>query len=160
MDLIGQLSSQFGIDTSQAEGLAGGLLGAVKDQVAEKVGESEASELAEHVPEMGDWQAKAASLAGGDEGGGGGLMGLAGSAMGALGGGGGVGGFAALLPMLSNMKLDASSLSSLLPMGLEFLKSRLPGGLMGKVAGAIPALSGEEESSGGLGGLVGSLLGK
>lgn len=158
MDLIGQLSSQFGIDASQAEGLAGGLLGAVKDQVADKVGESEAAELAGHIPEMGDWQEKAASLAGGGEEGGGGLMGMASGALGALGGGG-AGGFAALLPMLTSLKLDSSSLSSLLPIGLEFLKSRLPEGLMSKVAGAVPGLSGGDEGGGGgLAGLVGGML--
>ena len=38
MDFIGQLSQQLGVDSNQAQGLAGSLLGLVQGSVKEKLG--------------------------------------------------------------------------------------------------------------------------
>ncbi|MCK6552101.1 hypothetical protein L6R52_40090, partial [Myxococcota bacterium] len=84
MDLIGALVSQVGVDSNQAQALAGGVLGAVKSALADKAGPEAASQLEGAVPELGQWQAKASELVGG----GGGLGGL----LGGSGGSGGLGG--------------------------------------------------------------------
>lgn len=85
MDLIANLTSQFGLDPEKAKGLAGAVLGQIEQGVGQSLGGAEASAFRSQLPELDDWKAKIGALGG--EGGAGGLLG-------ALGGGGGLGGWA------------------------------------------------------------------
>ena len=174
MDLISQLAGTLGVDPSAATALAGGVLGQVKDQLADKEGPEAAEELSAAVPELGDWTGKAKALlgsAGGDDGGGlGGMLG------GALGGGGGgllgaaasaMGGdaakFAALLPLISKLGLNTESLIKVAPIVLSFLGDRISPELLTKVQALIPGADGDKAeggaADGGIGGMIGGLFG-
>lgn len=155
MDLISTLSSQLGIDPQKSEGLAGAVLGLVQKQVAQKLGGANAEALGAQIPELQEWQGKATALglsgAGAEGGGlGGGLLGAAASL---LGGGSGLD-IAAVTQLVSKAGLSSSAVQQLLPIVLQFLKSRLDPGLLSQILGAIPALKG-----GGAGGLMGALGG-
>lgn len=160
MDLIGALTGQLGIDNQKAEGLAGTLLGAIKDQVAEKIGSAEASQIGEAIPELGGWAQKAKES--GEESGGGGLFGAATSA---LGGGGGLLGSLAgggdLLSMVSKFNLKEGAIGIIAPLVMSFLKDRLPAGLLAKLEGGLPIVKAllTSGSGGGGGGIAGALGG-
>nr|BDT32851.1 DUF2780 domain-containing protein [Myxococcus sp. MH1] len=169
MDLIGQLSQQLGVDGTQAQGLAGGLLKLVQGTVKEKLGADTADQLGQAIPEMDTWQ-KAAPAA---EPEGGGLMGALGGLMGGQGGGAGgllgaLGGaaaqgaeVAAVVSLLGRFNLDASKATLVAPLLLDFLKSRLDPALVGKVLSVLPLLTGGGASGGGgLGGLGGLFGGR
>ena len=170
MDLIGQLASQLGVEPSAAQAIAGTVLGGARDQVADKVGETEAAQLGEAVPELPEWQGQASALLGGDSGAGGllgGALGALGSAAGGgdSGGGGLLGGalgtlggaaggndptVAAVAGLLGKLNLSPSAASTVAPLVLGFLESRLPPELVSKIKSAAPVLGG-----GGLGSLLG-----
>lgn len=174
MDLIGEISSKLGVDSQAAQALAGGLLDTAKNQVGEHLGADEANQLEAAIPELEGWRGQAAALMGGEQessggggllggalgaltGGGGGAGGIAGALSGALGGGGSeAGGLAALLPLLGKMDLSPTSLQTLAPLALSFLEERLPDGMADKLKAVLPMLG--AGSSGGIGGMLGSLL--
>ncbi|MFY0574382.1 DUF2780 domain-containing protein [Cystobacter fuscus] len=52
MDLIGQLSQQLGVDSNQAQGLAGSLLKLVQGTVKEKISPEAADQMGQSIPEM------------------------------------------------------------------------------------------------------------
>lgn len=183
MDLIGQLSQQLGVDGTQAQGLAGSLLKLVQGTVKEKLGPEASDQMGRSIPEMDTWQrqAPAAAPQQGEEGGGG-LMGALGGLMGGggQGGGGGGGGMlgalggmasqagevAAVVSLLGRFNIDASKASLVAPLLLNFLKSRLDPGLVGKILAVVPMLAGAgggggntPGGGGGLGGMLGGLMG-
>ena len=86
MDLISALTSQLGIDTDKAQGLAGAALGTLQEQVSQKLGGPDAAAFAGQIPELAQWKDRAAALTGG--GGAGGLLGAASSLLGGAGAGG------------------------------------------------------------------------
>ena len=168
MDLIATLSSQLGLAPNQAEGLAGGLLGKLEEQVSAKLGGADAAALRSGLPELEGWKAKAAALGAG-EGGGGGLGGLLGAAGGLLGGATGLGGsaggldLASLVQLASKVGLSPGAAQSLVPVVLSFLQARLDPALLSRVLSAVPALSklagNKGGSGGGLLGALGGILG-
>jgi hypothetical protein len=186
MDFIGQLSQQLGVDSNQAQGLAGSLLGLVQGTVKEKLGPDAAEQVGQAVPEMQGWQQAAGAAA--PQGGGGGLMGALGGMMGggqgASGGaagmlgalGGALGGAAAqagevagVVALLGRFNIDAGKASLVAPLLLSFLKSRLDPALVGRILSVMPLLAnigggntpggGGSQGGGGLGGMLGGLLG-
>ncbi|WP_369414358.1 DUF2780 domain-containing protein [Corallococcus soli] len=170
MDLIGQLSQQLGVDGTQAQGLAGSLLKMVQGTVQEKVGPDAAKQMDQAIPEMQGWQQKAEAQAPAADGGG--LMGALGGLMGGGGGGGlmgALGGAAAhagevagVVAILQRFNLDAGKATLVAPLLLDFLKSRLDPGLVGKILAVAPMLAGGggTQGGGGLGGMLGGILGK
>ncbi|MBN8468633.1 DUF2780 domain-containing protein [Corallococcus exiguus] len=176
MDLIGQLSQQLGVDGTQAQGLAGSLLKLVQGTVQEKVGPDAARQMDQAIPEMQGWQQQAQAPAAD----GGGLMGALGGMLGGAGGGGGGGGImgalggaaahageiAGVVAILQRFNLDTSKATLVAPLLLNFLKSRLDPGLVGKILAVMPLLAGGAgggsgpQGGGGLGGMLGGILGK
>jgi hypothetical protein len=182
MDFIGQLSQQLGMDSSQAQGLAGSLLKLVQGTVKERVGTDAAAQMDRAIPEMQGWQQAAGSAAPQQESGGGlmgALGGMLGGGQGASGGGAGgllgaLGGAAAqagevagVVALLQRFNLDAGKASLVAPLLLNFLKSRLDPTMMGHISSALPMLAklaggggtpGGGPQGGGLGGMLGGLL--
>jgi hypothetical protein len=181
MDLIGQLSQQLGVDGNQAQGLAGSLLKMVQGTVHEKVGPDAAKQMGQAIPEMQGWQQAADAQAPAQDGGG--LMGALGGLMGGGSSGGGAGGglmgalggaaahageLAGVVAILQRFNLDAGKAALVAPMLLNFLKSRLDPGLVGKILAVAPMLAGvgggggggpQGGGGGGLGGMLGGILG-
>jgi hypothetical protein len=170
MDLIASLTSQLGIDSDKAQGLAGVVLGKLEEQVGQKLGGGDAAALRDQVPELSDWKAKGAALdasssgaAGGLLGalGGGDLLGAAGSLLGGAGGSlGGAGGgldVAALVQLAARAGLSGGAAEKLLPIVVSFLKSRLDPALLSRVLSVVPGL---EKLAGGASGLGGGGLGR
>ncbi len=153
MDLIAILTQQLGVSPDKAEGLAGGALGMIKEQVAQHVGADQAQQLAAKIPELSQWADKANTLRDGAPGGG-----LLGSLGGLIGGGGGQ--LGALGALISGAGLDISSAQSLLPPIVEFLKTRLDPEMVQKIGNAVPLLrgltGGGVDLSSTLGGLFGT----
>ncbi len=186
MDLIGQLSQQLGVDSHQAQGLAGSLLKLVQGTVKEKMGPDAADQMGKAIPEMHGWeQAGAAQAPQGQSSGGGGLMGAlgglmgggqghsgGGGLMGALGGalGGQAGEMAGVVALLQRFNLDAGKASLVAPLLLNFLKSRLDPKLVSGILAVMPMLAnlgggggggspgGGSQGGGGLGGILGGLV--
>lgn len=179
MDLIEKLSGTLGMDSSQAQALAGSLLGGIKGQVEQEVGAPEAGAFAAAIPELSQWTDLAKNQLGGDEvketgsdglldlvgqfaGAGGGTGGLLGAAAGLLGGGdsGKAEGFdlGGIMSLMKNFNLDGSKAGDLGGLVLGFLQERLPGELMKVLGEKVPMLSFLTKSQG-AGGLVGGLLG-
>ncbi len=184
MDFIRELSTQLGVEAPKAEAVAGSLLGMVQQQLGDT---TDATALGKAVPELGQWQASAASLLGGSGGGGGagalgGLLGggggeaVAGALGGLLGGGGGGGAgglggalggllggaggeLGAIAGLLGKLGISADQAATLVPLAISFLKSRLSPELLGKLMQAVPFLAQGEGASAGLGGLAGALGG-
>ncbi|QRK04618.1 hypothetical protein JQX13_30750 [Archangium violaceum] len=188
MDFIGQLSQQLGVDSNQAQGLAGSLLKLVQGTVKEKMGPQAADQMGQSIPEMQGWQqqAEAQTAQAQQSGSGGGLMGALGGLGGLLGGqgqgqsgGGGLMGalggamgqaseVAGIVALLQRFNLDASKASLVAPLLLNFLKSRLDPQLVGGILTVMPMLAnlggggGNTPDSGGSqggGGGLGGLLG-
>ena len=147
MDIIGNLSSQLGLDPKNAQALVGSLLGGVQEQVKQNVGGAEASEFASAIPELGNWQNIAKEVLGGDDvketgsdglfgllggGGAGGLLGAAASML----GGQKAGGFdiGQLIGLLGKFDLNADNASNIGEQIVEFLKERLSAALMETLA--------------------------
>lgn len=178
MDLIEKLSGTLGMDASQAEALAGSVLGGLKGQVEKEVGSSEAQAFGEAIPELSKWTDAAKAKLGGDDvgetgsdglldlvgqaagGGGGGLLGAAAGLLGGGSGGAKIGGFdiGSIMGLMKNFNLDGAKAGDLGGVLMGFLQERLPGELMNMLGDKIPMLSFLSKSSGG-GGLVGGLLG-
>jgi hypothetical protein len=186
MDLIGQLSQQLGVDSNQAQGLAGSLLKLVQGTVKEKMGPEAADQLGQAIPEMQGWQQQAQTQQASQPESGGGLMGALGGLGGLLGGqgpssGGGGGGLmgalggamgqagevAGLVALLQRFNLDAGKAALVAPLLLDFLKSRLDPKLVGGILAVMPMLAnlggggGSTPGGGGSqgGGGLGGLLG-
>ncbi|OJT17470.1 hypothetical protein BO221_46035 [Archangium sp. Cb G35] len=184
MDFIGQLSQQLGVDSNQAQGLAGSLLKLVQGTVKEKMGPEAADQMGQAIPEMQGWQQQAEAgtqpAAQGESGGG--LMGALGGLGGLLGGqgqssGGGGGGLmgalggavgqasevAGVVALLQRFNIDAGKASLVAPLLLNFLKSRLDPKLVGGILAVMPMLanlgSGGGNTPGGGGGQGGGGLG-
>jgi hypothetical protein len=188
MDLIGQLSQQLGVDSNQAQGLAGSLLKLVQGTVKEKLGAQAAEQMGQAIPEMQGWEQQAARQAPqGGAGEGGGLMGALGGLGGLLGGqgqsGGGGGGLrgalgglggqagevAGVVALLQRFNIDAGKASLVAPLLLNFLKSRLDPKLVSGILTVMPMLAnlggggntpegGGSQGGGGLGGILGGLI--
>lgn len=164
MDLIAQLSSQLGVDPTQAQALAGAVLGGVKDQVGEHVGPEAAQKLDAGVPELSTWQQAASSTLEQPEAQGGLLGGLTGGLGGQLLGA--VGGeeakqVAQLGAILQQLGVDAGHVALVGPMVLAFLKDRMPAEWVDRALAVAPLLSGASKGGtgaaalGALGGLFG-----
>ena len=118
MELIEQLTKNFGIEDGQAKGGAGLLFNLAK----EKLGDNDFSQIAQHVPGINDLIG-AAPKAGGL---GAALGGLASS----LGGGGSkLGGIANLAAGFSDLGLDSSMISKFIPIVLSFVQEKGGNGL-------------------------------
>lgn len=178
MDLIEKLSGTLGMESSQAQALAGSVLGGLKGQVEKEVGASEAAAFGDAIPELSKWSEAAKASLGGDEvgetgsdglldlvgqassGGGGGLLGAAAGLLGGGSGGAQIGGFdiGSIMGLMKNFNLDGAKAGDLGGVLMGFLQERLPGELMKVLGDKIPMLSFLGNASGG-GGLVGGLLG-
>jgi len=158
MDLIATLSSSLGIDAGKAQGLAGAALGLLEEQVSQRLGASEASELRASVPELPAWKSEGEALADRPAGG---LLGAAGGLLGATGLLGGTSGLdvASLIQLAAKAGVPAGAAQSLLPVLLQFLQSRLSPDLLGKVLSIAPALKSGGQGRQGGGGLLGALGG-
>ncbi|WNG25013.1 DUF2780 domain-containing protein [Cystobacter fuscus] len=179
MDFIGQLSQQLGVDSNQAQGLAGSLLKLVQGTVKEKISPEAADQMGQSIPEMQSWQQQAQpqpEAGGGLMGALGGLLGgqaqgsSGGGLMGALGGAvGHAGEIAGIVSLLQRFNLDAGKAALVAPLLLDFLKSRLDPKLVSGILTVMPVLTqltggnkppegGGTPGGGGLGGLLGGLL--
>lgn len=161
MDFIGQLSQQLGVDSPQAQGLAGSLLKLVQGTVKEKMGSEAADQMGQAIPEMQGWQqqAEAQPAQAQQPESGGGLMGalgglgglLGGQGQGASGGGGLMGALggamgqagevAGVVALLQRFNLDASKAALVAPLLLDFLKSRLDPKLVSGILAVMPMLA-------------------
>lgn len=155
MDLLEGISAQLGLEPDKAAGLAGTVLGMVKTQVAEKLGQAEAEELEAQVPELGQWKGQAPAEPSEADGG---LLGGLGSLLGSGQSSGGGLDLGALLGVVGKFDLGADDAQKLIPLVMQFLQSRLSGSLMGKILEAVPLLKGAQ-GGGGIAGALGSLLG-
>ncbi|MET0401781.1 MAG: DUF2780 domain-containing protein [Cystobacter sp.] len=176
MDFIGQLSRQLGVDSHQAQGLAGSLLQLVQGTVKEKLGVEASEQMGRAIPEMDTWRQQAQpqpEVGGGLMGALGGLLGgqSPGAAGGALAGAlGQAGEVAAVVALLHRFNLDPGKGALVAPLLLDFLKARLDPTLVSGILTAMPALTqllggnkppeggGSPGGGGGLGGLLGGLL--
>ncbi len=62
MDLIAGLTEKLGIDTNQAQSLAGSLMQGIQGQVRQSAGPAEAEKFAAQVPEASEWANSAVQL--------------------------------------------------------------------------------------------------
>lgn len=152
MDLIATLTQKLGVSPDKAEGLAGGALGMIKDQVAQHVGADQAQQLASKIPELSQWADKANTLRQGSAGG----AGLLGALDGLVGGGDQLG---ALGTLISGAGLNLSAAQALLPPIVEFLKTRLDPEMVQKIGNAVPLLRGLTGGGVNLSGTLGGLFG-
>ncbi|MFT6147277.1 MAG: hypothetical protein ACJAV2_005174 [Myxococcota bacterium] len=176
MDLIGALTSQLGIDSNKAEAVAGGVLGAIRGQVADNGSPEAAAQLDSAVPQLGGWMEKAKSmLADPSEGPavpqtGGGIGDMLGAALG--GGGGGLLGAAAGMlggkeaqdiakvgVLMNGLGLDASKTAMAAPIVVGFLKDKLGAGTFDMILKAAPMLSALKGTGGDDGGAAGGIAG-
>ena len=167
MDLVSALSSQLGIDPTQAQAIAGTVLSTVRSQVADQAGDSAASAMDSAVPELSVWQHQADQvMASQDTGGGGGFLGSALSAA-----SGGLGGqllsavageeakqAAQVGALISKLGIDADKATLAGPLVLSFLKSRMPKEWLDMALQAAPMLTGLDSQASG-GGAAGAALG-
>ncbi len=159
MDMIGQLTSQLGIETPKAEAGVGVLLTAIKEQAPA----SDSQGLFAALPESSTWMSKAASLSSGASSGSSGL----GSIAGALGGGlgkmtGQAAGLASIVSLLGKLGIDAGTAAKFVPMALKLMQSKAGPGVFGKISGSVPFVSealgaGGASAAGGLGAMLGKL---
>ncbi len=143
MDLIQALSSQLGIPTEQAQAVAGGAIGFLKDKLG-----ADAPKVDAAVPELGGWEKAAAGASSG-----GGLLGMAAGML-----GGSAGEAAGLVAILAKVGLDADKAQMVAPLVVDFLKSRLPPDLVSKVLAVAPMLTGGGGGAAGALGALGGLL--
>lgn len=160
MDFIAALAEKAGLSGTQATAVAGGVLGLVKDQLADSGPPGAAEKLSAAVPELSGWQQAAQAVTGG----GGGLGALAGG-LGALAGGGGLGALSsgagggllgavagavggekaqntvAIVGVLSSLGLDTSKAAVVGPLALQFLESRLDPATLKMALQAAPMLA-------------------
>jgi len=141
MDLIGQLAGQLGIDASQAQALAGTVLGAAQRQAEPGA----AAEMASAIPEMDGWAAKAEQVQEQSSGGFGGLLGAAAGAL----GGQQAQDVAQIVTLLGRFGVDTSKASMVAPTILSFLKERLDGQVLQVILSAAPMLAGAAGAGGG-----------
>lgn len=177
MDLIANLTSQFGLDPDKAKGLAGAVLGQIEQGVGQSLGGADAAAFRSQVPELDEWKAKLGSLGGeggaggvlgalGGGAGGGGLGGLLGAAGGLLGGSGSGIDVGSLVALAGKAGLGGGAVQQLVPLVLSFLKSRLDPALLSRILGAVPGLEqlagagGAGGAGGGLAGALGGLFGR
>jgi hypothetical protein len=125
-ELIDLLTSNLGVDTHQAEGGAGVLLKAAKDQL----GGDEFGQLLGGVPGLTDLIHKAPAA-----GGGGGLGGMLGGLAGSLGGKAGA--IANIVGGFSKLGLNADDAKRFVPVILDFLRSKVGPGVVGKLEQAL-----------------------
>lgn len=161
MDLIGQLSGALGVPESQAQAVAGGLLSMVKQRTAAEAGGGAAAALDAAIPELGSWQAAAATEAAAPAASDalGGLLGGA-AASGLLGAVGGAKAqeAAVVAQLLGKLGLDPSAAATVAPIVWSFLKERLPPDVLGMVGKAAPFLG--AGGGGGAAGVLGGLFGR
>lgn len=133
MDLIGEMAGRLGLDTHQAQALAGTVMGALQRQAPDE----EAEKLQQAVPEMNQWQAQASQMVSAPQSGMGGLLS---AAAGALGGQQGKD-LAAIVNVLDQFGVDASKGAMVAPMVLDFLKERLDDQVLSNLLAAAPMLA-------------------
>jgi len=167
MDLIGALAGQLGIDDTQAEAVAGAVLGSVKTDAPEE--ETEA--IDEAIPELEEWEATAKEAlatdsvpAAGEDG----LSSLVGSGLGndLLGAvaGAETAEKAAAVALLDKLGLEPAHAALAAPVLLQFLEDRVGEEAVDTLLAAAPLLAGLQQAAGdgegaglgtGLGGLFG-----
>lgn len=158
-DLIGSLAGTLGLETNQAEGAAGTVLGLIKQHGPDGALDN----VVAKTPEAESWMQKAAPAL--ESSSGGSFGGLAGSLFGGGGGGGGLGGLvqgaAALQTVtgaLEKLGIPSSVAVQAIPHVITFLKSKLGDEGFTALTGKIPFLKelagSDSNSSGGLAGAL------
>jgi hypothetical protein len=126
MELIDQLTKNLNIEEGQAMGGAGLLFKLAK----EKLGDTDFSKIAQHVPGVNDLINSAPES--------GGVAGALGGLASALGGGGSeLGSLAALAGGFSNLGLDTGMISKFIPLILSFVESKGGGAVKGLLEQAL-----------------------
>jgi hypothetical protein len=131
-DTLSELASASGISTDQAKKGVGAVLATLK----EKLPADTFAKVQSAVPDSAGMMA--AAEAGQEPSGGGGMLGAVKGLAGKLFGGG-AGAVPALMTKLQGLGLSADQLQKFLPNALEFLKGKLPEGVMNQVSSLIPA---------------------
>jgi hypothetical protein len=139
MNLIESVSSRLGLSARAAEGAVGSVLALVKLHAPAET----FAVVEERAPEIQSWMAVAAEAPG--EGGG-----LLGGVLGSMLGAGGLGGLAASLgangPLgnvvasLSRYGVNADKVGTLVPLIVQFLRSKVGDAVVGKLLAAVPIL--------------------
>lgn len=135
MDLALQLASRLGLDTAQAQSLAGAVIAQLKGGLPAE----QADAVSEAVPEADEWASP--------------VSGPLGGLLGAFGGKG-----TNLLATAASLGLTPDKLAAAAPVVIQFLKDKLPPEVADKIVAAIPGLLGGQTDS--LGGALGGLFGK
>jgi hypothetical protein len=130
-DTIAELASESGVNTEQAK--KG--LGAVLSTLKEKLPADTFTQIHSAVPDAEGMMA--AAEASKEPSGGGGMLGAVKGLAEKLFGGAGAG--ATLMTKLQGLGLSADQVQKFLPNALEFLKGKLPEGVMKQVSALIPA---------------------
>jgi hypothetical protein len=130
-DTLPELASESGISTDQAKKGVGAVLSTLK----EKLPADAFAKVQSAVPDSAGMMA--AAEAGKEPSGGGGVLGAV-KGMAEKLFGGGAGAVPALMAKLQGLGLSAEQLQKFLPNALEFLKGKLPEGVMNQVSALIP----------------------
>ncbi len=126
MELVDLLTKDLGVQEDQAAGGAGLLFKLAK----EKLGDTDFSQVAQHVPNVNDMIESAPES--------GGVMGKLGGLASALGGGGSeLGNLAGLASGFSKLGLDTGMITKFIPVILSFVESKGGGAVRGLLAQAL-----------------------
>ncbi len=127
-ELIGQVTSQLGMDEGGAQNAVGSLMGFVKDQAGDEV----FSKLEGAIPGVSDL---ASNTGEGESSGGlmGGLMGAASSMLGDK-----LGGAAGLVGALTNTGLEGDQMGSFVGIVTNFIKDKAGDGIFASLLDAVP----------------------
>ena len=128
MDIVNELVSKLGIDTTQAKGGIGMILGMAKD----KLDGGDFDKVKEAIPEADQLVSDAPDT---DEGGGG-ILGAVGGLASNLGIGGSAGDLMKLAGGFDKLGLDASMITKFVPIILGFVKGK-GGGAVGDILGSV-----------------------
>lgn len=161
MDLLNELASATGLPAGQTKGLAGGLLGLVKNAVREEAGEDSAAALDAAIPEAEAWRSEGeAPPAAADDDGGGGLLDMGLSMLGGMGGSGAL--VAGIAKLVERFGLEPSHAAMAAPLIAKFVESRVEPAHLQAIQPVLSMLSGAGGGDGGSdggGGLLGGLFG-
>ncbi len=150
-ELLQQAAGKFGIDVSQARGLAGAVFKTVRKEAADE----DVAALDEAVPEAAQLADEADDDDEAPAAGGGGLVGALGGALGGFGGGGlggalggvigavaGGGGAAGLIARFAKAGIGAGQATNFVQLIIDFVKQKAGSALVGRLVSQVPALKG------------------
>lgn len=135
MDVVNAIAGQLGVGQDKAGGVLGMVLGTVQQHLGKAQGPEASQKFGAAIPELGGLMEQAKSI-----GGGGALGGLGKLASGLLhhkAAAGGAGVLAEVAAKLAGSGIDLTKLTSIVPLVLPFLSSRLPPDLMATVSGML-----------------------